>query len=197
MDMQIVATLDTPVIGDLGPLDAQLAWAAWQEAERDGVELPPITDDHVHDFDLPLETWTRGDYWGWCVSSPTMDTPHHSATEIRRRPATEAMAAYTTAKEHHSGLGPMKARNVTLGASHHTTVTWHADVTDLPRLQELLSIITHLGARHRNGYGHVTSWRITDGAPDGWENRPMPSTHGVVQRVRAPYWHPTERTQCS
>ena len=107
------------------------------------------------------------------------------------------MAAYTQAKEHHSGLGPMKARNVILAATWHHTIQWNADVEDEARVRQLLAHITHLGARHRNGHGHITRWHITAGPEDGWQDRPLPNPHGTMMRTRAPYWHPTERTPCA
>lgn len=197
MDVTITAHLDTPIIGQVGILDGPLAWAAAQDAMSHGVTLDPISDEHCPDMDLPLETWSRGDHWGWCVSSPVGEPVHYSATEIRRKPAAQAMARYTAAREHHNGLGPTKARNVTLATAHYTRIQWHADVTDRDRLDMLLGHITHLGARHRNGFGHVTRWEITDGPHGGWEQRPLPHPDGTLMRVRAPYWHPTERTTCA
>lgn len=196
MHATITAHLDTPVIGEVGLLDGPLSWAAWQQAEADGEEVPPISDEHCPDFDLGLHTWQEGGYWGWRVSRPYTDPVHHTATEIRRRPPTGPMAIYTQAREHHNGLGPLKARNVTLGATWHTTIHWHAHIEDEARVRQLLGHITHLGARHRNGHGHVVRWEITDGPRDGWEHRPLPHPDGTLQRVRAPYWHPTERTPC-
>lgn len=196
MHATITAHLDTPVIGTIGPLDGPLAWAAWQLAEARGDDLAPITDTHVPDFPLPLHRWERAGYWGWRVSNPITTPVHHSSVEIRRKPATGPMAIYTQAREHHVGLGPMKARNVTLAATHHPTVVWHAHVTDVDALHEHLEHITHLGARHRNGHGHVTHWDVVDGPVDGWQDRPLPHPQGTLQRVRAPYWHPTERTPC-
>ncbi|MDK8242557.1 hypothetical protein [Corynebacterium coyleae] len=196
MHATITAYLDTPVIGEVGMLDGPLSWAAWQQAVADGQEFPPMSDDYCHDFELGLHTWQRGDHWGWCTSRPYTDPVHHTAVEIRRRPPTGPMAIYTQAKEHHHGLGPLKARNVTLAATWHPTIYWHAEIVDETRVQQLLSHITHLGARHRNGHGHITRWGITAGPKDGWQDRPMPNPNGRPMRTRAPYWHPTERTPC-
>ncbi|APT92901.1 hypothetical protein CPHO_08385 [Corynebacterium phocae] len=195
--LTVTAHLDSPIIGDLGPLDSVLAWACHQEATRAGQEVPPITPEHCHDFDLPLEKWEIGGYWGWCTSAP-LDTPHHySSVEIRRRPAATAMSIYTSDREHHNGLGPTKARNVTLSAQHYPSVSWHVEATDHGRLQALLGYVTHLGARHRNGFGHITQWETQLGPKGGWIKRPLPARHGTTRRVRAPYWHPTERTPCT
>ncbi|WP_244280434.1 hypothetical protein [Corynebacterium liangguodongii] len=195
--MTITARLSTPVVGRVGPLDGPLAWAAWQHAAAAGETLDPITDDQCPDFDLPLARWEQDGYWGWCVSNPIGEPVHHSAVEIRRRPASTAMAAYTQAREHHTGLGPLKARNVTLAATHYTTISWHATITDRARLDTLLGHITHLGGRHRNGYGRVAGWEVQPGPAGGWRKRPLPAEGGRVMRVRAPYWHPTERTACA
>lgn len=193
----VSATLDTPVIGEVNPLDAVLSWAAWQEAEATGVDLPPISDEHIHDFDLPLAKWQHYGFWGWCTSAPILTPTHYSSVEIRRRPPTGPMAIYTNAREHHSGLGPLKARNTTLQATHYGQIMWHVEATDEQRLIELLTMCTHIGARHRNGFGHVTQWATAPGPVDGWKQRPMPTTTGGrMMRVRAPYWHPTERTHC-
>lgn len=193
---RIRAHLDTPIIGELSPLDGPTSWAFWQKSVRDNLPLTDITPEECPDFDLPFETWQRGDYWGWCVSDAIYTPGHYSATEIRRRPATGPMAAFTAAREHHHGLGQLKARNVTIGTTHAAHVDYYAEVTDLDLLRELIGIITHLGARHRNGFGHVTRWEVSDALPGMWQQRPMPSTSGRMMRTRAPYWHPTERTQC-
>lgn len=198
MHVTITAHLDSPVIGELTPLDGALSWAAYQLETQAGRAIPPITDDHAHDFDLPLEKWERNGYWGWCVSNPITNPAHYSAAEFRRKPPTGAMALYTQAKDHHAALGQLKARNTTLATTHHTHITWHAHTTDHDALLNHLTIITHLGARHRNGFGHITHWDITPGTTDAWKNRPLPTTTGgTTMRVRAPYWHPTERTPCS
>ena len=193
----ITAHLDTPTIGTIGPLDGPLAWAAVQQALRDGAPLDEITDDHAPDMDLPLGTWAQDGYWGWQVSDAITAPTAHTSVDIRRRPAGGPMALYTWDREHHTGLGPFKARNVTLAATWHDTITWHANVTDRDHLRDLLTLVTHLGARHRNGHGHITSWEITDGPADGWKQRRLPNPDGQIMRVRAPYWHPTERTPCA
>lgn len=190
----ITAHLDTPVIGEPPILDGPLAWAA----AITHPDPPPITPDCAPDFDLPLGRWEQDGFWGWQVSRPHAEMVHHSTVESRRRPAVGPMARYTTARDHHAGLGPMKARNTVLAAAHATRITWHAVVTDSDLLHQLLGHITHLGARHRDGYGHVARWETSPSDdPDGWRDRPMPDPDGQVMRVRAPYWHPTERCACA
>lgn len=196
MDVTITAHLDTPVIGELGPLDGPLSWASWQDRLARGLPVEELTDDHAPDFPLPLARWEAAGTWGWRVSSPIGAPRHFSTHETRRRPATTAMAAFTTAREHHSGLGPMKARNVVLSQTHHTTIGWHAQTTDRAELERLLALITHLGARHRDGKGHVTRWEITPGPAGGWRDRPLPAAGGRLMRPRAPYWHPEGRIPC-
>lgn len=197
MHATITAHLDTPTIGKIGMLDGPLAWAAWQDAEQRKEPTPPITDTYVHDYDLGLEKWSIGGYWGWCISTPILAPQHYSSAEFRRRPPATPLGIYTKDREFHTGLGPLKARNVTLSTEHHQTISWNAHIADPERISQLLAHITHLGARHRNGYGHVTHWEITQGPTDGWGNRPLPNPGGMLMRVRAPYWHPTERTPCA
>lgn len=197
MNVTITAHMLTPTIGHVGPLDGALAWACAQRAMERGEELEPISDDHAPDFPLPLEKWEQDGVWGWKVSAPIFDTSHYSATEIRRRPATGAMALFTKAKDHHSGLGPTKAGNTTLSTTYHRKISWHATITNEDELRSLLGIVTNLGARHRNGFGKVAEWEITPGPAGGWKQRPLPDPHGQPMRTRAPYWHPTERTPCA
>ena len=69
--------------------------------------------------------------------------------------------------------------------------------TSLHDLEDLLRMVTHLGARHRNGQGHVATWDIDEGGDvDAWRRRPMPSQAGPVMGIRAPYWHPSRRSPC-
>lgn len=189
MHATITAHLDAPIIGPPPILDGPLAWAWVQLEQAAGRTLPPITDTECPDADLPLGRWQHAGTWGWRVSAPAGDPAHHTAVEIRRKPAVIPMARYAPDREHHSGLGPMKARNTTLAATWYSTLSWHAEVTDRADLEALLSAITHLGGRHRNGFGHVTSWTVDDGPADGWSRRPMPPDHPA----RAPYWHPSRR----
>lgn len=195
--LKITAHLDTPIIGQLGPLDGPVAWAYWQKAQAEGLPLENITPDYCADFPLPFDRWERGEHWGWCVSDALYEPVHYSATEIRRKPAAVAMAAFTSARDHHNGLGPMKAGNTTVGTEYPQRVDWYADVVDRALLEELLGNVTHLGARHRNGFGHITRWEISDTEPGLWQQRHMPATVGRLMRTRAPYWHPTERTECA
>lgn len=64
-------------------------------------------------------------------------------------------------------------------------------------LLDLLGDVTHLGARHRNGFGHVQKWEVTPPVMPNfyWHDyRPMPVPDGpVLRRPRAPYHHPSGR----
>ena len=201
IDLQVTAYLDTPVIGTLSPLDAPLSYAAYQRAVRDGRPLPPMTDEYVTDFPLPLSRWEREGVWGWCTSDAIVSIHDFSTSvEIRRKPATREMARFTKAKDHHSGLGAMKARNTVLSADYYRELDWLVacdDQAQADALLDLLGDVTNLGARHRNGFGHVQKWELrplkyTDMI---WEKRrPMPTPDGpVMRRPRAPYHHPSGR----
>lgn len=172
-------------------LDGPLAWAYATRAISRGERLPAMRNDVTPiDFPLPLDTWQAGDIWGWCVSRALPEVVGHTAVQVRRKPATAPMARFAPDRAHHAGLGPYKARDTTLSAVVAATITWRADVTDRADLADLLRLVTHLGARHRNGQGQVLDWTITDGPPDGWRDRPMPNGAGPhMLRPRAPYWH--------
>lgn len=190
--LRVTARLDRPSVGLVDHpflLDAPVSWAAAQAAIRDGEQLPPITGEHVPDFDLPFARWDEGGTWGWMVSQADLTVEAWTAVEIRRKPATAEMARFTRESRHHSGLGPHKARDVIVSAAWVTRAVWEAEVTDRDRLEALLALVTHLGAHAGIGYGHVASWEIGPGTPNGWRHRPMPDPAGRVQGIRAPYWH--------
>lgn len=92
------------------------------------------------------------------------------------------------------------ARNTVLAADYYHELDWLVacdDQAQADALLDLLGDVTHLGARHRNGFGHVQKWELrplkyTDMI---WEKRrPMPVPDGpVMRRPRAPYHHPSGR----
>ena len=101
------------------------------------------------------------------------------------------MARYTGDRAHHAGLGPTKARDTTLSAVLATHITWQVLATDRGDLEDLLALVTNLGGRHRNDFGHVARWTVEASQDrDGWQHRPMPPAFAA----RAPYWHPSRRT---
>ena len=192
--VRVTAHLDTAVVGEVPLLDGPLSWAAAMTHP----DPPPMSAEFAADFDLPLGRWEMRGFWGWQVSRPHPMVVHHSSVESRRRPAVDVMPLFSTARDHHAAMGPMKARNTVLASTHIAEVCWDAVVTDVDELCRLLSHVTHLGARHRDGFGHVTRWEISESSDrDGWMDRPLPADDGPVLRVRAPYWHPTERTTCA
>ena len=172
-------------------LDGPLAWAWAHRALAQGVSLAPLRNDvEPADFPLPLATWEQDGTWGWRVSRALPQVVGHTAVQVRRKPAVQAMARYAPDAKHHAGLGPYKARDATLPGTVAAAITWHADATDIDDLHDLLRHVTHLGARHRNGHGLVLDWTVTDGPPDGWRDRPWPDPDGPqMLRPRAPYWH--------
>lgn len=199
-DLRVAAVIDGHLLGyDRWPalLDAPLSWAAWRDDITHGRPPAPLTATYAHDFPLPLDRWEQSGTWGWCTSRPVVDVLGQTAVQVRRKPAIEAMAQYGKERKHHAALGPTKARDTTISAQLVGTVTWQARVTDRDELERLLRMITHLGGRHRNGYGTVREWRLDPGTPDGWRDRPMPSPGGRPQGVRAPYWHPARRVPCT
>lgn len=197
----ITAYPDEPLIDiDRHPvmLDGPLSWAAAMRMHHRGEPCPPLTREHVPDLELPLARWHIEPTWGWCCSAATYETAARTATQLRRKPATAPMARYTTEKRHHLALGPHKARDTTVPATWARSLTWHANTTNQPLLEELLNLITHIGRNHAAGYGRIARWEVHPGTDENaWRNRPLPDPQGKPQGVRAPYHHPTRRFPCS
>lgn len=192
--LRVTASLDSELVGVSGMfgLDAPLSWAAYQEVLASAPELlERMTDDHAQDFDLPLARVDVGDDWVWATSRAHVEIAAHTAVQIRRKPATAEMARWGRDGKHHSGAGAFKARNAVVPAVLAGRVWWDVDCVDRARLEGLLAGVTHLGARVRNGFGRVAEWMVEDGRAGGWLDRPMPdgSGAGVVEGIRAPYWH--------
>lgn len=195
-ELMVTAHLDTPSVGLLEHpvmLDGPLAWAYFQQRAATGEDLPPITDEYAADATLPLETWEQGGTWGWCVSRAHLDITAYGAFELRRKPATGPMSRYTTEREHHSGLGPQKARNVTLASAWVSTASWNLLCTDRGRLEGLLGAITHLGQHASRDMGRIAEWEVSPGIPNGWRDRPLPEPGSPVQAYRPPYWHASRK----
>ncbi len=125
--MRVTAHLDSAAVGLdtwATPLDGPLSWAFAMRALGRGEDIPPTptVSTPAADFPLPLKRWERGGWWGWRSSRAHFDSPTHISIEVRRKPATGPMSVWTRDARHHTGLGPMKARNVTRSAivtSHH------------------------------------------------------------------------------
>lgn len=191
----VTASLIEPIVdADRAPilLDSILAWA---ESQRRGLGQLSASQEPV-DLMLPLARWQVGDMWGWCASRATYTVTRHTAGQIRRKPATGAMARYTTVGKHHLALGPHKARDTTVEASWVDRLTWRCLATDRPALETLLMSVTHIGRSRNIGYGRVDRWVVEPSTDtDGWADRPLPGD-GPARRIRPPYWHPAGRVPC-
>lgn len=195
----VTAHLDTPAIGLLNHpimLDGPLSWAVAMRARQQGADLPEITPECAPDLDLPLQRWERAGTWGWCTSQAAMDIRAYGTLELRRTPATHAMARYARDRKHHIALGPYKARDTALETAWIPMITWHA-VADSDGLDELLPLITHIGQHASRGHGHISKWTMAeDHLAEAWQDRPMPAP-GVPRRAyRAPYHHQSRQYEC-
>jgi hypothetical protein len=198
--LRVVAELSTPCIGvDSYPmmLDGPLAWAYAQRELAAGRRMPPMTAAYAPDFPLPLQRWEEGGTWGWCTSRSHLDVTSHTVVEVRRKPALEAAVRYGTDRKWHIGTGPYKARDTQIPATWVQRASWDVEATDRADLEDLLGLVTHLGARHRNGYGAVRTWTVTDGTAGAWRDRPMPDPNGAPIGIRAPHWHHSRQVRCT
>lgn len=211
--LEVTAVMAEPVVGwhHQPTLDGPLSYGAFvQYVAEHGNDLPPMTAQSCVDFELPLEPWfakataevnplvitSAGEVWGWQSSrSEFADGAVRTRVEVRRKPATEQMSAWSTANRHHIGTGPLKARNATLPAVFTQAITWQV-VGIQARIEALLAHVTHLGKLHGHGYGKVKEWNITPGRSDGWQNRLMPDPLGDLHPVRAPHHHRSRLVPC-
>lgn len=194
----VTAHLTTPAVGlDAHPLhlDGPVSWGAYQQhlTEHGHASLPPMSDTQAVDFALPLATWTAGGTWGWACSRAHYTPAGWGTSAMRRRPAVDEMARYSSDPKHHLSAGPMKARDTPLQTTLVDTVVWHA-LADPSALEELLTRVWSLGRLGRHGHGRILRWTVTEHADrDAWRDRVMPHEGGTMQAVRAPYHHPMRK----
>lgn len=209
--LHVVAHLTDPVVTARDPmhLDGPLSWCAWLAAQEAGVMLPPMSDEQVVDFALPVATWTRpapagvsesllgadGMVWGWCCSRASWMGDGSTVVEIRKRPPLAELARFTADARYHSGLGPHKARSVPRPGRLASAVEWWC-LGDPDGVTSLMARLRSLGGVSRHGNGRVGRVTVTVGslADRGrWMDRDMPAVGGIPGAVRAPYWHVTRR----
>lgn len=190
----VTAHITTPVIeAERHPImiDSIMAYAR----SLDG-DMPPLTQIEAPDIPLPLNKWETDSDWGWKASKAEFEIEKDTTVNIYRKPAIDAMARYGNFKKHHIGLGPHKARAITLEASIIHTMTWEIDSDAPEKVMELLERVKGIGRGVNTGYGQVAKWDIQPSHQDnGWRNRPFDQ-----HRNRPPYWHPQptrkENTLC-
>lgn len=217
--VRVEARLGEAVIGlpkDPMHLDGPLSWGAYQDAlmaeDPATLRLPPMRE-WAHDFVLPLATWTgpctRPDpdprllaadgrsVWGWACSRAEYRVLRHAVAHVRRRPAVDEMARWTSADRYHPSLGPRRAANLQHQGVWVDRVRWWA-LADPGRLRQLLDRVTHVGRLARHGWGRVLSWSVVEDAEAmrRWRGRWFPAHGGQLQSVRAPYHHASRRMLC-
>lgn len=215
--VRVTARLAEPVLGldsHAAPLDGPVSWGAYLEfvSVHGHGALPAMTDDHAVDFALPLATWTapapegvhelaraadRSRVWGWACSRALYPQPEYTTVPVRRRPAADEAARYTTDRKWHLAAGPLKARDTPHQAVLVREIVWYA-LGDPEGLQHLLGRVHGLGRHTRHGHGSVLTWEITvdPAARERWRDRPWPDPTGHPTGIRAPYHHPTRKAPC-
>jgi len=216
--MRVRAILAEPIVTTdaLLMLDGPVAKGAYYLyiREHGRYSLPPIAEEAV-DFELPFATWTRpapegarlhpsllnarGEVWGWCVSRAEADWICETKVEVRKRPPIGEFARYTDAKDHHTSLGPMKAKDVAFPARVAWELRWYA-LGDRDAVAHLLSLVPGLGKLCHHGWGYVERWIVEPMGPqerDRWMARHFPASGGRVMGVRAPYHHRHRGAPCS
>lgn len=217
--VRVEATFAQPIVGlpkDPMHLDGPLAWAAYLDAvtrkDPATLRLPPIRE-WAHDFTLPLATWTRPctrpdpdprllaadgtSVWGWACSRAHYRVVRQDVAWVRRKPALEQMAYWTTVGKHHIGLGPRRAANVPHQAVWVDKLCWWA-LAEPGRLRELLARLSHVGRLARHGWGQLLTITATEDpeAVSRWRDRDLPG-QGPIASIRAPYWHASRKMPCA
>jgi hypothetical protein len=219
---RVRAIMGEPVIysHDGMHLDGVLAWGAYiaHVREHGHDSLPSINAPWALDFDLPLAKWTRpvpdgaqvaprllndnGMLWGWCASAAVADWVTHGKIEVRKRPDIQRMMRYATSPSLHLGAGPHKAFDVPYPTSFAFTIEWYAR-GDRASCAEMLADVTHVGKKHKLGFGKVLRWDVEDMdddwsvAKDGVLTRRMPRDDGRMAPIRAPYHHISRLAPCA
>lgn len=216
--VRVEVVLAQPVVGlprDQMHLDGPLSWAAYLAYQEDPAmpELPELTSEWAVDFALPLATWTapctRDDpdsrlladdgtsVWGWACSRAHYRVLRYDVAHVRRKPALEEMAYWTTAGKHHIGLGPRRAANVPHQAAWVDRLRWWA-LADPARLVTLLGRLHNVGRLPRHGWGQILTITVAEDpeAADRWQDRDRPHPQGRPATIRAPYWHRSREMSC-
>lgn len=179
--LKVTAVFKGPTSGIVGNpfmLDGPLAWA-----EAISGKYPPATREHAPEIPLPLEKWEEAGLWGWKCSQALYEVQGFSGLEVRRKPSDNQLRDFTKEKRNHHAMGPYKAKDLTFELSHIPEISWELVVTNRDWFDALLQKITHLGGQRARGLGEILSWKVEEGTPDGWKNRPFTTP------CRAPYWH--------
>lgn len=192
--MQITARMQEPVVysGDGMHFDGVLSLGAFLALPLDVREtMPPITDSHCTDMDLPLDRWEMHGTWGWKASAVHADWLFSSTHYVRKSVKHEPMARYSTANAMNTGGGEFKSKNTPYQARTALCLVWYA-VGDIDAVRDLLSHVRTVGKLGGHGMGRVASWDVEahDDAR-AWMSRRLPSVEGLPGAVRAPYWHPS------
>jgi CRISPR type IV-associated protein Csf3 len=158
------------------------------------------------DIDLPLERSPCGRVW---LASFAQFVPeiHEVRHTHRRFPIEQAqMLGAAGMRKIDIGAGVNRSYRIPGRVSHaqDDTITWYAR-GEWPRVEELLSRVTHLGKRRAVGRGAITSWQVAS-AGEGWPGFPVmlngkplralpvdwpglaPNTRRAYQVLRPPYW---------
>ena len=187
-------------------LDALLAWAV---AARDGLP-PPLSADAIVPIEIPVEHETGGRFH---LASASIMVPEARATiHLQRRFPTAEAGRMTTMRRVNLAAGPQKNYRIPMEVTYAAggEVTWYA-LGEQRTIEELLSLVTHLGKKRSAGHGIIRGWRMEPcetwpGFPtlaaDGAALRHLPinwpglGTHRrQIGRLTYPYWTFREETE--
>lgn len=181
-------------------LDALLAWASVQEAERLGRE-----DAFAAQDDLPLEEYRSNGQKVWCASqllitpqSPPMQMVMTKRFEIDALARAKGKAFSGGPNKLAMGTGPYKAFVINQPIQWTDTVVAYA-IGERERVIELLAYIHSIGKQRRNQMGKISTCTVTEDvrANRAWKLRLMPDPMDgylpIEATIAPPYWDKTRR----
>lgn len=180
--VRVLAVMAEPIayLDDGLHLDGLLQWAAWMDLdERTRRRIPPVSSaDFPVDLRMPVARWAcRAQdpehhpklgqrkapdvLWGWqCSAAYPIGEVRRGKSEIRKRPATDEMAQWTSDGSVDLGAGTLKAYDLPLPTVYVREVEWFAVGAPEWIRDALRRHVPAVGKKRGLGFGTVAQWCV-------------------------------------
>lgn len=157
---------------------------------------------------LPVKVISSGDWWWYACSFPCFDMSRKEKKHFHRRFDQQHSDHIHLGKK--SGnvqvkAGPFKNYRRSIYKTLCDSISWHV-IGDKLKIMQLLDEVTHVGAKHAQGYGEVVEWIIGKGDDDkALLYRPLPVDYAKSKKIvgyemlygiRPPARLPKNKTVC-